>query len=61
MASYGPHPKHLSHLDYLDFDRYYKKLCDYNNKPVPDPFVCHDAEYIDDVSKKSTILWLTGF
>ena len=39
MAFDGPNPKHLCHLDYLDLDRYYKKLSDYNNEPVPDPFV----------------------
>ena len=57
MACYGPHPKHISHLDYLDLDRYYKKLSDYNNEPVPDPFVLHDAEYIDDVSRWPEILY----
>ena len=57
MACYGPHSKHLFHLDYLDLDRYYKKLSDYNNESIPDPFVLHDAEYIDDVSKWSEILY----
>ena len=57
MACFRPHPKHLSHLDYLDLDRYYKKLSDCNNEPVPDPFVLHDAEYIDDISKLPEILF----
>ena len=34
----------------MDFDRYYKKLSDYNNEPVPAAFVLHGAEY-KDVSK----------
>ena len=38
---------------YLD----YKKLSDYNNEPVPDPFVLHDIEYVDDVFKWPEILY----
>ena len=57
MASYGPHQKHVPHLDHLDLDRYYKKLNDYNNEPLPNPFVLHDAKYVDDVSKWPEILY----
>ena len=42
----------------MDLDRNRKKLSDYNNEPVPDPFVLHDVEYIAyDVSKWSEILY----
>ena len=40
----------------MDLDRYYKKLSDYNNESLPYPFVLHDAEYTDEISKSPEIL-----
>ena len=51
MACYGPNPKQLSYLYYLDLDRYYKKLSYYNNETAPDHFVLPDTKYVNDVSK----------